>query len=192
MRVGGAGGRWRGLGVLLVTLTMGCGDLTESGVGEVEVYAVADGSQPSGAPEGLLAVQLQVFLQADDGAQWTEVTSGVRDLTLELRGSERRVAVRFLGAGRFTRLRVSFQRVVAEVSGGLLVEGGPITGTVAVDLGPSGELVVEREILLEVRRDGAADLVLDFNADLWLPAVSPLTRSVPGAVFADALAVRIR
>jgi hypothetical protein len=176
----------------MAVLLWGCGDLTQSGFGEVEVYAIADASIPSQAPEGLLAVEMRVYLQPDGTTQWTEITNGVRDLTLDLRGSERRVAVQFLSAGRYTRLRLVMQRVEASVSGGLVVGGAPVTGQVSVELGPQGSLAIERELLLELRGDGAADLVLDLNADEWLPTVSPATRTVSGVTLADVLAVRTR
>jgi hypothetical protein len=197
----------------------GCGDLTAGGLGEVEIYATADdtGSTPSAmatpsaharrssssAPsatspaasvfDGLLVAQMQVYLQNDMSGQWVELTEGVRDLTLELRGGlERRVAVRFVDSGRYTRLRVVFRKVEASVTGGLVVGGVPLTGLITVDLGAQGALTVEREMLLEVERDESVDVVMDLNVDVWLPTVSVLTRTVAAAALQGALAVRVR
>jgi hypothetical protein len=192
----------------------GCGDLTAGGLGEVEVFGTADdpGAPPpsaamQGAPtvsssdalaaasifEGLLAAEMQVYLLNDVSGQWVEITEGVRDLTLDLRGLiERRVAVRFLDAGRYTRLRVLFHSVEASVLGGLIIGGVPLTGQITVDLGALGTLPVEREVVVEIEREESVDLVLDMNVDVWLPTVSVITRTVAGSALRDALAVRVR
>jgi hypothetical protein len=199
-------------------LLAACGDLTAGGLGEVEVYATADdtagppskATTPSegaaAAPayraseasssslfDGLLAAQMQVYLQNDASGQWIELTEGVRDLTLNLRGDdERRVAVKFVDSGRYTRLRVVFRRVEATVLGGLVIGGVPLTGQITVDLGAQGSLTVEREMLLEVDDDESVDVVMDLNVDVWLPTASVLTRTVAGAALAGALSVQVR
>lgn len=201
----------RRLAVLVVAGSIaasgGCGELTSGGAGEVEVYAVADesgtgdGTAPSAAAsapaaaraaEGQLAVQLQLFLRADSDGRWVELSDGVRDVTLELGGGgERRVAVRFLASGFYSGFRVVFHGVQAFVTGGVTVEGLPFTGTATVDLG-SGTLTVEREVLVAIEDEASIDLVLDLNADLWLPTVSPATRLVAAAALESAVAVRLR
>lgn len=201
--------RRRGAAALALALALGgCGELTSGGLGEVEVYATADeeeASQPTSAPalrapgtselllaEGQLAVRFQVFLQADSDGQWIELTDGVRDLTLTLSGGgERRAGVRFVSAGRYSRLRVVFHELEAFVTGGLIVDEVPVTGAIDVDLG-AGTLTVEREVLIEVEGDERLDLLIDLNADVWLPTLSLATRTVAGAQVAEALAVRAR
>jgi hypothetical protein len=203
-------------------LIAGCGDLTAGGLGEVEVYGTADesgaspaasttpsayldrrdaGDTPARTPSaavasvfsGVFAAQMQVYLQADGTAQWVEITDGVRDLTLDLAGGlERRIAVRFVDSGRYSRLRVVFHRVETTVLGGLVVGGVPLTGQITVDLGAQGSVTVERDVLVEVQRDEGIDLVLDLNVDVWLPTVSVLTRTVSAAALRDALSVRVR
>ena len=143
--------------------------------------------------EGLLATEIRVYLQSDASSQWLELTDGVRDLTLDLSGNvERRVAVKFVDAGRYTRLRVVFSRVEATVLGGLIIGGVPVTGPITVDLGAQGSLTVEREALVEVEGDQALDLVLDLNVDVWLPTASILTRTVAASALSNALALRVR
>jgi hypothetical protein len=207
----------------IAVLLCGCGDLTAGGFGEVEVYANADESSTSSsapsrtsgpqrtddlwraagelggpaaavsAAEGLLTAQMRVYLQSDATGQWTEVTEGIRDLTLDLRGhTERRVGIKFVESGRYTRFRVVFSRVQAVVIGGLVVGGVPISGEVNVDLGAQSSLTAEREVLIEVERDGALDVVMDLNASTWLASLSVVTLTVPGAALAEAVAVRVR
>jgi hypothetical protein len=136
---------------------------------------------------------MRVYLQSDATGQWTEVTEGIRDLTLDLRGhTERRVGIKFVEGGRYTRFRVVFSRVQAVVIGGLVVGGVPISGEVNVDLGAQSSLTVEREVLIEVERDGALDVVMDLNASTWLASLSVVTLTVPGAALAEAVAVRVR
>jgi hypothetical protein len=211
-----------GLFLFAPLLTSGCGDLTAGGLGEVEVYATADeGGSPSGtsadnraagprgspaaggrapasaehgaAAEGQLIARLQVYLRSEEDGQWLELTDGIRDLTLDLSGgAERRVAVRFVSTGRYSRLRVVFHDVEAFVTGGLIVGGLPFTGTVTVDFGAEGTLDVEREVLLEIERDDAVDLLLNLNADAWLPTLSLVTRTVAAVELESALGVRVR
>jgi hypothetical protein len=171
-----------------------CSDLVTGGLGEVEVYGAADERTSSGlAPaEGIVSAQLRVYLLSDESGQWAEVTEGVRDLTLDLRGTERRVGIKFLSSGRYSRFRAVFSRVQAVIVGGLVVGGTPINGEVNVDLGAQSSLTVEREILVELERDGALDVVMDLNAETWLAAVSPTARTVTSDAFSNALAVSAR
>jgi hypothetical protein len=87
---------------------------------------------------------------------------------------------------------VVFSRVQAVVIGGLVVGGVPISGEVNVDLGAQSSLTAEREVLIEVERDGALDVVMDLNASTWLASLSVVTLTVPGAALAEAVAVRVR
>src|SRR5688572_1508099 len=107
-----------------------CSDLVTGGLGEVEVFAAADERTSSGrAPaEGIVSAQVRVYLLSDESGQWAEVTDGVRDLTLDLRGTERRVGIKFLSSGRYSRFRAVFSRVQAVIVGGLVVGGMPING----------------------------------------------------------------
>lgn len=206
-------------GALLLSgaaLLGGCGELTSGGLGEVEVYATANDpeAEPSAstravAPavgdrppiarqsaaeaEGLLIAELQAYLRSDATEEWVEITDGPRDLTIDLEGrTERRAGVRFVTAGRYSRFRVVFHRVEADVTGGLIVDGLPILGTVTVDLGAQGTLTVERDVVLDVPADGAVDVVLYLNAGVWLPTLSVPTLTVAAAAFRDAVGVRVR
>jgi hypothetical protein len=203
-------------------LSAGCGELTSGGVGEVEVWTTADDPQsgaatsapapsqsvvagpgegsPAPSPavgstraaDGILTAQLQAYLRAEGTGEWIEITEGVRDITMDLDGmSERRAGVRFLSSGRYTGFRVVFQRVEANVTGGLVVGGVPVLGTVRVALGAQG-LTVERDLVLEVVARGAHDVVLDLGADIWLPQLSLVTRTVAAEQFQSAVGIRVR
>lgn len=212
--------RSRGSGAALLLgalLFPGCGEITSGGVGEVEVWTRADDPDPapqatassfparaaarepgrptaaSSAAEGWLIVVLRTYLQADATGEWIEITDGPRDLTLDLRGeTERRAGVRLLSSGRYTRLRVVFERVEADVQGGLVVDGVPLTGVVSVDLGAGGTLTVERELAVDVVRDGSLDVAINLNARVWLATASPVTRTVAAAALQGAVAVQVR
>lgn len=91
--------------------------------------------------------------------------------------------------GRYTTARVTFTRVEADVSGGLVVGlGVQVKGKVRVLL--PEPLVVEAPIELLVREDGEHIVVIDLNSEVWLAAVDPLLLTVPAQVFAAAVTVR--
>jgi len=213
-------GTWKTLVFLLLLGALpACGELTSGGFGETEVYATADddpesdalarssaprlqGAAPPApgansaavlALEGSLETRLQVFLRTDASASWVEITDGPVDLTLDLDGEpDESAGENQVSAGSYSHVRVVFHRVEALVTGGLVVEGVPITGEVGVELGSGGTLTVERDVDVEVVADGSLELLVDLNASVWLPAASLVTRTVAGAVFQGAVHVRER
>jgi hypothetical protein len=173
--------------LLLGVFAAACGELTLGGSGEVEVYARSDPAAQTSL-QGLLTAELRVYLFRDATGDWLEVTDGVRDQTLDLRvPTERRVAVRFLPEGRYSRVRIVFQRVEANVTSGLSVPG-----TYRVDVGAGGSVTVEREAAVEVVASRGFDMILDLNSTTWLASASSSTRTVSATAFRNAIAVRVR
>lgn len=183
----------------------GCEEATgPSGQGEVEVTAIGDteassatmspsysGSAGSGA-EGTVDITARVYLLEESG-DWVDVTrSGAAQATVTASGSGGgSMLVRTRVDGRsYGRVRVVFERVEADVSGGVEIGVGSfLEGRVTVDVDGSGGAVVEREVELDVRSGGTTRLTIDLNSDAWLSRANAETRTVSRADFEAAVRV---
>lgn len=186
----------------------GCDEATgPSGQGEVEVMVTGDsesssaaispsryGTSGSGA-EGTVDVRARVYLLAEAG-QWVEVTQGgAAEATVSASGSGGgAMLARARVDGRsYGRVRVVFERVEADVSGGVVVGvGSLLQGRVTVDLAGGGQAVVEREVDVTVRSGSSAELTIDLNSDAWLSRANAETRTVSRADFEAAVRVIAR
>lgn len=205
----------RALVVLLSVAIAACGNVTAGGVGDTEVYMSGDQS-PSGAPvvtapseaagsvprpsfdivgaglEGDVEVTATLSIRRDDGAVFDLTPAGAFETTLDLGGAnEPRVAARPLPEGRYDSLTVTFTDVTAVVTGGLEIDGLPFLGPVSVDLDVGG-VTVTRPVDLTLVADGLVAVVVDLNADAWVPLVEVLTGTVTALEFGAAVIVSER
>jgi hypothetical protein len=186
---------------LLVLGLGGCGaELTAGGQTEVQAVVTSeDGVQSSSASHaplfstsgssaaGRMEVDARVTLVAENGVETRLTQNPVsgsfqieqRDSALIGRGS--------VPATRYTRARITFTRVQAEVSGGL-----PVLGTIRVDLGTVGQVTVDTPLLLEPVPGRLETVVVDMNAHVWLASANPVTRLVAASTFASAVEIRVQ
>ena len=203
--------RISGLAPLALLLALaGCGqELTAGGQREGEVSAVliddpgapAPNRSPtrSGAsfstsrariPTGTVNVQATVTLVSERGGAQELVTQAGGG-TVDLGSTSKTLLARAdISSIRYTLARVEFTRVQANVTGGLLVGGLDLTGAVSVAL--PQPVVVEKAIDLTVVEEGHHELEIDLNAEKWLVAIDPLTRTVPSAAFRTAVTMEVR
>lgn len=189
----------------------GCGaELLAGGQREGEVSAVAtdgsgapssartDGSglSPSLARQGTalagsLDLAVAVTLIAEDGEE-EPITNGEVTARLRLAAADTvPLGRQEVPEGSYTRVRLAFSRVEAEVTEGLLIGGIPLLGRVAVEIG-DGPLVMEVPVRVVVREEVPSTLVVDLRAAAWLGATDPLTRRIAAAEFRSAVEVTAR
>ena len=197
----------------------GCGDLTSGGFGEVEVGLAADSvvepplvqaasfaKVPAGDEgqrldppatvdamepiEGTVTVALRVYVRR--GARnWEEVTEGEQIVTASLQATEASIMARSdLPVGSYTEARTRFSMVVVDVVRGLVVDGVPVTGRIAVI--ESGEDPIDLPIPLELEvEEGALEsVVVELRAGTWLRLVDRDTRRVAPTELEEALRLR--
>jgi hypothetical protein len=152
----------------------------------------AASTEANAAVEATVTVGLQVFL--DGGAEGSvELTSGVQTQTVPAQGAAAtKIAEQRVAAGVYTRARVIFTRVEADVRSGLVIGGVPIVGIVRVSASAQDPIVVERQVQIEVREEGTAQLLVDLNAPVWLATASPGGNAVSRTAFAGAVELRRR
>ena len=92
-------------------------------------------------------------------------------------------------ANRYTAVRVTFTRVQANVTSGLVIGGTSVTGLLTVSILPGDSIVVDRAVDLGAP-EADARLLIDLDASAWLGAANPVTRLVAAATFRDAVKVR--
>ena len=194
-----------------------CGDLTSGGFGEVEVSVTADslaqaslvraasfavapdagGRRRASAVDGLdsiegtVTVALRVYVRR--GARdWVEVTEGEQVVTVPLQGGEAQIVARSdVPTGTYTEARARLSRVVADVEGGLIVDGEPVTGRVTViESGIEDPLDLPRPLELEVEEGSLVSIVVELRSGLWIRRVDRDTRRVPPAELEEALRLR--
>jgi hypothetical protein len=144
----------------------------------------------SGSAEGSVDVQARVYLRTGTG-EWVEVTRGAAQHTLRVDGSDgvQAFANGSLAVGAYSRVRVEFEQVRANLTSGLSL-GSPLADAeVAVELGGDGKVVVEREVDLRVRAGAQARLTMNLNSDTWLGQMDSTTRTVAEGVFAAAVTI---
>ncbi|HEX7240173.1 MAG TPA: hypothetical protein VF263_07905 [Longimicrobiaceae bacterium] len=176
--------------LLLALLAVGCrGEVVAGEQKEVQTVVVGDGPQGGGAAlvEGSVRVEGTASLVAENGRE-IELDPGSRMVRVRLDGSERASVSRTrVPALRYVRARLTFDRVTADVTGGLVVNGQPVRGTVTVAL-PGRGLVVERDVAMPDPDRVGETLVVELAASTWLAAAAG--GEVPASVFAAAVRVR--
>lgn len=194
----------------------GCGNVTVGGVGEAEVYMSGDANEPApasgpaparsgsvgteapapavaivGALEGDLVVTATLSLERADGGVVVLTPASLVTVTLDLQGlDEPRVVAEPVPAVSYQAVTVRFTHVTADVTGGLQIDGVPFVGTVEVDTG--GSLDVTEALAFVVEDGQTAELLVDLNADVWIPLLDVLTGTVTAEDFAAAVVVRER
>ena len=188
------------VGVFVAAALAGaCGNLTSGGFGDLEVVVATDSvptttlqappaslmslvPQRSGAQqlvEGTLTMRIQVFAVARSGSM-IEVTNGVQELMMPLATSAPFLLVRKeLPEGSYTSIRTVFLSVVAQVEGGLVVDGVPIRGPVTVELGPGGRILVETPLDLTITEGSLARIKVDLHTTRWLRLLNQQRRVQP-------------
>ncbi|HEV2148477.1 MAG TPA: hypothetical protein VGR37_13830 [Longimicrobiaceae bacterium] len=188
--------------LLVALLAAGCGrDAIAGGYKEVETVAVGDGTPDGSAsraaaggarwsvavPQGTLSFTARASLVAEDGRA-VPLTEQPREVRVRLDGTDRATLSRALVPPvRYTRARVVFTSVAADVTGGLTIGGLPLLGPVRVAIPAGDSVVVERAVALEPERTRET-LVVDLNASAWLGAA--LGGNVAPAMFAAAVRIR--
>ncbi|HEX2210530.1 MAG TPA: hypothetical protein VHG93_22815 [Longimicrobium sp.] len=193
---------------LALTLAACDGDVTGSGGGDARLQVAARGDDapasqsvsPAGsAPtythstaQGTIDFRARVYVQSSTSG-WVELTSQAASAA-SVSASGHGEAVAFASsrvkAGSYNRVRVVFETVDANISGGLRIStGGLLTGTVSVNLESDGQVVVEREVNVSASSGATTRLVLNLNADAWLSRANATTRTVAEAEFRNAVQI---
>lgn len=144
-----------------------------------------------GDAQGTVSFEARLYVRTDAG-KWIEVTSeSAQGATVDASGraASEVFASGRVDAGSYNRVRVVFERVEADVTGGITIGTGLLTGRIEVELGGSGEAVVERNVDVAVESGSSATLLVDLNSDAWLGHASSQTRTVSRADFESAVRV---
>lgn len=208
--------RWRfaRAALLLALATAGCGkELVVGGQKHVDASGTGDGTPegsasrslapsyarlgdgPSsalavaGRAQGTITFDAKVEVATSTGA-YEPLSPSLATVTVAIDGSDSvHIAAGDVPVGSYTRVRVTFTRVQANVTGGLVIGGGSVTGLISVALLPGESVVVERTV--DLGSPGAsARLLVDLDASAWLGAANPATRLVAAATFRDAVKLR--
>jgi hypothetical protein len=118
------------------------------------------------------------------------LTGSPATATVRIDGADTvRIASGDVPAARYTAARVTFTRVQANVTGGLVLGGVGATGLFTVSILPGDSIVVERPVDLG-GPEADARLLVDLDASAWLGTANPATRLIAAATFRDAVKVR--
>lgn len=143
----------------------------------------------AGRAQGTITFDARVSLLAS-GVGAVPLGSSPATATVRIDGSDTvRVATGAVPTARYTAVRVTFTRVQANVTGGLVLGGVGATGLFTVSILPGDSIVVERAVDLGAP-DADTRLLVDLDASAWLGTANPLTRLVAAATFRDAVKVR--
>ncbi|HEX8696713.1 MAG TPA: hypothetical protein VF746_30120 [Longimicrobium sp.] len=185
----------------------GCGDSTGvagSGDARMQVAAQGDdapGASASRAPDGpryshssasgTVDFRARVWVQTSAGG-WVELTEqAAEQATVDASGHAGAVvfATSNVEVGAYSRVRVVFEDVRANVSGGIQVGTGLLTGSVLVSLGGDGSVTVERQVSVSASAGGTTRLLINLNSDVWLNQASATTHTVSETAFASAVQI---
>jgi hypothetical protein len=150
-------------------------------------------SQQSSA-SGTVSFDARVYVQTAAGA-WLELTDGAAEsVSVDAAGQSesRAFASERVEAGSYSRVRVVFEDVDAQVNGSIQIGTGLLSGAVSVDLQGDNQVVVEREVNVTARTAATTRLLVNLNADAWLSRANAQTKTVSEAEFASAVAVTAR
>jgi hypothetical protein len=194
----------------MLTLS-GCGNLTAGGFGEAHVVASGDAADfqaaasyallagPSRADheggevdaEGEIELRFRLFLGRADGSE-LELTNGGMQVELDLGGDVEADVLRVpVPADGYTTFRVAFTEIEVEIAPGFVIDGQPVDGFIDIELEGPG-LDVVRAVDLNVGEGAVVELLLDFNASIWVQLIDPATSTVGAADFAQAFSVVVR
>lgn len=148
-------------------------------------------SQALSGAEGTVDFRARVYAQSSTGS-WVELTRRAAErLVVDAsgRGEAKVVTTAGVAAGSYNRVRVVFEEVKADVSGGIRIGAGLLTGVVTVDLRSDSQVVVERSVNVDLSGGGSAQLLINLNADAWLSQASAQSHTVSEAAFESAVTV---
>jgi hypothetical protein len=157
----------------------------------------AGASQPAGTSgatgtaEGTVEFRARVWVQSDTRG-WVELTQGsAQQVSVDASGRQgaKVFLTGFAHAGTYNRVRIEFEQVQANVSGGIYLGTNLLTGTIRVDAGSTGKVVVERSIDVQAGAGTRSRLVIDLNSSQWLSQASAQTRTTSRAAFESAVRV---
>jgi hypothetical protein len=165
----------------------------DDGTTSSNVASTSDGPRYSTATaEGTITFRARVYAQASGGG-WVELTNGAaQQATVDAagRGAAAVFATSSVDASTYSRVRVVFEDVHANVTSGLtLTAGGVLTGTVTVNAASGNTITVERTVSTHVSAGGTTQVLLNLNADAWMNRANSSTHAVSEADFASAVQV---
>ncbi|HEV7590140.1 MAG TPA: hypothetical protein VGO40_18625 [Longimicrobium sp.] len=192
--------------LLLAMATAGCGkELVVGGQKPVDAAGTGDGTPEGSAskapayarlagsgaaarrPQGTITFDARVDLLTARG-QSAQLSPAPATVTVKVDGSDSvHIAAGEVPVGRYTAARVTFTRVQANVTGGLVIGGVNVTGLVNVGLLPGESVVVERAVDLG-SPSASARLLVDLDASAWLSAAN--ARVVAPSAFQSAVKIR--
>lgn len=142
---------------------------------------------------GRIEVAARVYLESAEGGR-VELTRGTARQTVEASGSDgvRLLATSEVDARAYRRVRVEFERVEADLAAGVQIGGSLVSGSVQVDGGSDGRVVVERELRVEARSGSVSRIEIDLNSDQWLGSAESGARAVSEAEFSSAVLITAR
>ena len=200
-------------GFLSAALVLGLGACdnpagVEGGDARMRVAAVGDGagaarsrageapsfSQALSGAEGTVSFRARVYVRSEVGS-WVELTGRqARQATVDAsgRGGAQLLATARVDAGSYQQVRVVFEEVRANVSGGIQIGTGILTGELRVDLQGDNQVVVERRVNATASADATTELLINLNADAWLKQASAQSKTVSEAAFQSAVQVTAR
>jgi hypothetical protein len=199
---------------LALAAAAACGNLTAGGFTEVTVAVSGDAPDPVLGPAPLLAPSPQSMpplptSHETEGAEGQieidftlALVSESEDVVLlgeddirvkiDLQGLNEAEAVRELvPAARYVELRIAFTHIQVQVESGLVIDGEPVVGDIEVSI-EDPELLVTRPLNLNATDGGSVEMVVDLNAQAWLAAVDPVTKTVDASVFAELVDLVVR
>lgn len=140
--------------------------------------------------EGQVEVRARVYVQTSAGS-WVELTRGAAEQTVDASGKAgtRVLATTQLGTGAYNRVRVEFEHVRANMASSLQVSTGLLQGSVTVDAGSDGKVVVEREVAFQARAATNTELRINLNAEQWVAKANAATHTTAEAAFQSAVMV---
>lgn len=184
-----------------------CSDATGvTGSGDARMQVAAQGDDAPGAStsrspdgasyshssaSGTVDFRARVWVQTSAGG-WVELTNqAAEQATVDASGHAGAVvfAASNVEAGAYSRVRVVFEDVRANVSGGIQVGTGLLTGSVMVSLGGDGSVTVERQVSVSASANAPTRLLINLNSDVWLNQASASTRTVSETAFASAVQI---
>lgn len=197
--------RWMTAAVLVATAA--CENATASGGGDARMQMAAAGDDGAAASrsageepryqqstaDGTVTFAARAYVQTSTGA-WVELTDGAYE-SVALAASSGAAAARVFASSNveatsYTRVRIVFREVNADVEGGVQTGNGLLTGRVSVNAGGDEQIVVERRISVTARGGATTRLLVDLNSYAWLSQAS--AQAVSETAFASAVQVVAR
>ncbi len=145
----------------------------------------------SGSAEGTIDFRARVWIRTNT-SQWVELTQSAAKRAV-VDASGRQGAQTFVTtqveARSYNRVRIEFEEVQANVTGGLFVGSGLLSGVIRVDIQSGNRATVERDIEINTEAGSTTRLVLDLNASQWLSRANAQAKTVSRAEFESAVRV---